>query len=154
MVALATLAELEARLGRTFDEGSIERARAEADLDDMSVFALSMAGDPDWTIDGANDTCQVPEDVRRIVLAAAKRKFQNPEGFRRKSAGAFEVEVDEGFTTNYFTEFEADLLRSYSPGGGLGVIETTRGYRQADLGVKYRVVTSDGFELRPFYDSE
>lgn len=146
-MALATLDELAARLGRTFQTGTPDAARAEATLDDVSVFAQSVAGNSDWTVDGANDSPQVPEEVRRIILAASRRAFQNPEGYRMKQAGQFHVEMDDGFGANLFTQWEDDILRSYNASGGLGTISMTRGDDAVDLG--WLTVAEAGYNASP-----
>lgn len=136
MTALATRDELAARLGRTFTDGTPDAARADADLEDVSDLAVSLAGDPAWTVDGANDTIKVPNDVRKVILFAAKRLFQNPEGYKLKQAGDFQVAMDDGFSVNLFTEDERAILLKYAPGGGLGTISTTRGCGEVDTGIR------------------
>jgi len=82
-MTLATIAELEARLG--VDEGSLvgaELARAQAALEDVSTDVLDIAGKSWVEVD-------VPGGVRRVVLAAAKRIVENPQGLASEQAGEY-----------------------------------------------------------------
>lgn len=134
---LASVEDLGKRLGRTLAVDTPDFLRAEADLEDISTFAMSVAG-VEWT----DET--VPDDVRVVVLGAAKRKFQNPEGYRSETAGEFTVERD-AYTTSMFSSFELDVLRKYRPGAGLGVIHLTRGDGEDGIGVRYRAEYPGGF---------
>ena len=80
MSALAAVADLETRLGTVLEGADL--ARAQAALDDVSVEVLSVSG-ADW------DDQSVPGVVRVVVLAAAKRIFQNPQGLAGEQLGEY-----------------------------------------------------------------
>lgn len=83
MTALAAVSALEVRLG--YDQGSlagVDLARAQAALDDVSAEVLDIA-DTDWTTD------TVPASVVRVVLAAAKRIYLNPQDLSSEQAGDY-----------------------------------------------------------------
>lgn len=101
MAALATVAELEARLG--LPAGSLDGvrlARAQSCLNDASV-AVRAKGRPSWTdATGANPA---PEDAVTVTLWAALRMWHNPErlsyeqlgDYTKSRAGAGSVLTDE-----------------------------------------------------------
>jgi hypothetical protein len=82
---LATVDQLEARLG--VPAGSLageDLARAQAVLDDASTIVL-MIGDPGWTdADGAKPA---PGVVQVVVLRLARRFWDNPEGLAYEALG-------------------------------------------------------------------
>lgn len=83
MTALAAVSQLEARIGVV--EGSlagVDLARAQAAIDDVSAEVLYI-GDSTWTDETA------PAVVVRVVLAAAKRIFLNPQGLASEQAGDY-----------------------------------------------------------------
>jgi hypothetical protein len=77
-MALVALSEFTDRLGRTLDV--TETPRANAALEDASTVVLD-AGDSTWT------EVDVPDPVKTVVLAVARRVFENPEGATQKSVG-------------------------------------------------------------------
>lgn len=80
-MALASVAQLEARLGEPVGSLAAEDlARAEAVLDDASAVVLAL-GDPAWT------DATVPTVVRVIVLRLARRMWDNPEGLSYEALG-------------------------------------------------------------------
>lgn len=83
MTALAAVADLEARLGVGEDSlADTELARAQAALDDVSAEVLHITG-ASWT------DSDVPDVVVRVVLAAAKRIFLNPQDYSFEQAGDY-----------------------------------------------------------------
>lgn len=82
---LATVAELEARLG--VPAGSLvaeDLARATADLDDASIVVAAY-GDRNWTdADGAHP---IPAAAHVVVLRLARRMWDNPEGLSYEALG-------------------------------------------------------------------
>lgn len=83
--ALATVDALEIRLGLA--AGSLsgaDLARATANLQDASALVRAAAG-KSWVdpVDGV--TVTAPDVVVAVVLQAAKRAFQNPEGIQQES---------------------------------------------------------------------
>lgn len=81
-MALVSVTEFEARLGRSLS--GAEMARAEAVLDDASAIVLS-EGDSTWT------DATVPGAVAAVLLTAARRAFDNPDGAGQKSTGDVSV---------------------------------------------------------------
>lgn len=83
MTVLAAVGALEVRLG--YVEGSLagaDLARAQAALDDVSAEVLDIA-ETVWTAD------TVPASVVRVVLAAAKRIYLNPQDLSSEQAGDY-----------------------------------------------------------------
>ena len=81
---LATVQELEARLGWALSEE--ECAAAEAVLEDVSAVVRSY-GLPWPTADSA------PDVVRAVVLSVAERKVRNPEGYRSEIEGSYQYHL-------------------------------------------------------------
>lgn len=78
---LASVAQLEARLGEP--PGSLageDLARATACLEDASAVILSL-GDPDWTAE------TIPVAAQVVVLRLARRMWDNPEGLSYEALG-------------------------------------------------------------------
>jgi len=86
-MALATVAELETRLG--VPVGSLageELARAQAALNDASELVLT-AGRSSWT--DAEGATPAPPVVVVVVLRLAKRIYQNPDEYTWAQMGDF-----------------------------------------------------------------
>lgn len=129
--ALAVIEDLAVRLG--VDGSQIDDARAQACLDDASVLVraeldqtwVDVSGELIVAGDGA-----VPDVARFVVLASAKRAYENPSGITSKTASdvtiAFQARPATGV---YLTEEERALLHSTEVGttGGLWTLETYRG---------------------------
>lgn len=121
---LADVEALAVRLGVTLEPDSARFKQAQATLEDVSVEARELAKHPEWT------ATNVPDSVRVIVLTAARRYFQNPEGYLTRQAGAFSTTKAAGIVTpTFFNEKEEAKLKALRPknGNGLWVLSVTRG---------------------------
>jgi hypothetical protein len=124
--ALATLDELEARLG--VDPGSLsgpDRTRAQAALDDASALVREESR-RDWVdTDGA---ITAPPSLIRVTLGAALRTFRNPDGEISQTAGPFSRTVKAADVGVYLTPAEVEIVRRYrQESTGLWTLRTTRG---------------------------
>lgn len=114
MTALATVAEIEARIDWVLDDG--ERRLAQAALDDLSVDARHYTGLPIAT----------PEDcpplVRSLILRATERFLRNPEGASQSRAGdetlMWDNRKDDRGGSAHFTETEIADLRAVNASNG------------------------------------
>jgi hypothetical protein len=97
---LATIEELDARV----PQDVLNDDKAMADLEDASALVRD-EGDPEWTVQ------DVPDRVRQIVLAVARRSLSNPDGYSQTSVG--------------------DVSVSYSRTGMEGAIYLTRAEHRA-----------------------
>jgi hypothetical protein len=119
MPALASLADFEARLGRTLQEA--DRARALAVLEDASAWVRAEAGQ-DWIDDdGALET--VPAAVKSVCLSVSRRVFDNPEGHMQESIDGYSYGRTNASTDLFLTRQEQRLLRRALGQGGLSSIE-------------------------------
>lgn len=75
---LATIPDLEVRLGSTLS--GTDLARAQANLADVSVLVRSAAG-KDWSL------ADVPEVAGLVVIQATLRAYRNPDGFAGENIG-------------------------------------------------------------------
>ena len=120
------LASLEARLG--FEPGDLtgpERTRAEAAIEDATALVLAEAPtkEPAWT-DAA------PGVVTAVILKAARREYENPQGLRSENLGEHGFSVDTASGV-YLTAHEAALIRRAATGrkgGFVGSIRTPTAY--------------------------
>lgn len=109
------LSELETRLG--LPEGTLEdedRARASAAIEDATVLALAeapAAKAPLWELDA-------PKVVSLVILKAARREYENPQGLTQETLG--EHMVGNSQTSGvYLTAVEiAQLRRAAAKGSG------------------------------------
>lgn len=109
MEPLASVADLEVRMGRVF-EGA-EAARVVALLVDASDLVRDVAGGKTW-IDPETDALQkVPGTVRWAVLRAVDRAVRNPEGFSAESAGDYSYQRTGVQPGIYLTEGEERAIR-------------------------------------------
>jgi hypothetical protein len=126
--ALATVADLEARLGRTFE--SSELTRAVAVLEDATALVRDEVGyvlwlDPDT---GELLISLVPGSVRAVVLRAAERAIRNPGGFSSESSGDFTYQRTGTQQPGVFlTDGELRILRRATGRKGLWTQPVTRG---------------------------
>lgn len=124
--ALATLDELEARLG--VDPGSLsgpDSARAQAALDDASALVREESR-RDWV--DTDDAITAPPSLVRVVLGAALRNFRNPDGEISQTAGPFSRTVKAADVGVYLTPAETEIVRRYrQESTGLWTLRTTRG---------------------------
>lgn len=123
MIPLASVEELQDRLGRVLD--TVERTRAGAVLDDVSALARDVAG-ADF-LDEFGQITGMPHTVGAVVLKAAERAMRNPEGYTGESTGDYSYQrrgVEDGV---YLTEREEKLIRRAMGRGGLWTQPVTRG---------------------------
>jgi hypothetical protein len=124
MLPLATVPELEARLGRELEATELERANAL--LDDASALVRDVAGRT-WIDPDTGQLDAVPGSIRWVVLRAAERAMRNPQGFSSESAGDYSYQrtgVEPGV---YLTEGEERAIRRALGKTGLWTQPVTRG---------------------------
>lgn len=124
MYPLASVADLEARLGRTFTSAE-EASRAIALLDDASALARDVAGTT-WIDPETNALLAVPGSVRWAVLRAAERAVRNPEGYSAESAGDYSFQRTGVQPGVYLTEAEERAIRKARGKTGLWTQPLTR----------------------------
>jgi hypothetical protein len=126
--SLASIGDLEARLGRTFEGG--ELTRAIAILEDATALVRDEVGytvwvDPDT---GALLVALVPGSVRAVVLRAAERAIRNPGGFSSESSGDYTYQRTGTQQPGVFlTDGELRILRRATGRRGLWTQPVTRG---------------------------
>lgn len=128
MEALATVTDLEARLGRTFESG--ELARAVAVLEDATALVRDEVGYVVWTDpdSGVLLVPLVPGSVRAVVLRAAERAIRNPGGFSSESSGDYTYQRTGTQQPGVFlTDGELRILRRATGRKGLWTQPVTRG---------------------------
>lgn len=125
---IADVDALQARLGRTLTGADVDRAAAA--LSDVSALARGVA-EQQWPLAPTG----VPDDVIAVVLAAARRAFDNPEGFLSQTMGPLSATRAPSMVTgNVFTSAETTILKKARPKAGLWTLVTTRGDRDAETG--------------------
>lgn len=122
--ALGSIEALEARLGRALE--GVELARGQAALDDASALVREEARQ-DWITTAG--TLVAPDSIVTIVLKAAKRAMDNPEGYTSESDGDYTYRRSEDAGLDvYLTEAEKEIVRRYrKASSALWTQETTRG---------------------------
>jgi len=125
------LAALETRLG--LPEGSLEdedRDRAEAAIEDATVLALAEVSPTlaeRWQ-------AAAPPVVRLVILKAARREYENPQGLTQETLG--EHMVGNSQTSGvYLTASEVGQLRRAATGrtgGFVGTIRTPSAFGEGD----------------------
>lgn len=123
MHPLASIADLEARLGTTFT--GTELARATALLDDASALARDVAGTT-WIDPDTGALLSIPGSVRWAVLRAAERAIRNPEGYSAESAGDYSFQRTGVQPGVYLTEAEEQAIRRARGKTGLWTQPITR----------------------------
>jgi len=123
MLPLATVADLEARLGRQFEES--ELPRIEALLDDASALARDVAGKT-WIDPETEELLPVPGSIRWAVLRAAERAVRNPDGFSAETAGDYSYQRTGVQPGVYLTEAEERSIRKAIGKSGLWNQAVTR----------------------------
>jgi hypothetical protein len=124
VLPLATIPELEARLGRVLTGAELDRANGL--LDDASALVRDVAGKT-WIDPGTGLLEPVPGSIRWVVLRAAERAIRNPQGFSSESAGDYSYQrtgVEPGV---YLTEGEEKAIRKAIGKTGLWTQPVTRG---------------------------
>lgn len=121
---LATVADLQARLGRALEQSEVPMA--EAALADASALVRHY-GLP-WAIPAA-----APDVAVAITLAAAERRVRNPEGYRMEMEGSYQYQLPASAPTGVaLTDAEIELLRDLSGRGGLVSVEVQRPFTVDD----------------------
>lgn len=124
MEPLASVTDLEIRLGRTFE--SSEVARALALLEDASELVRDVAGGKTWIDEETGVLQKVPGSVRWVVLRAAERAVRNPEGYSAESAGDYSFQRTGVQPGIYLTEGEEKAVRRALGKSGLWNQPVTR----------------------------
>lgn len=109
MFTLASVQDVEQRLGRAIPDNSGELGRVTALLDDASALVRDAAGTT-W-IDADGGSLPVPNTIRYVVLRAVERAIRNPDGFSAESDGDYSYQrtgVEPGV---YLTEGEEKAIR-------------------------------------------
>lgn len=124
MEPLASLSDVEVRLGQTFTAG--ESARPRAVLDDASALVRAEAGRP-WADPDTGALQNVPAAIKAVVLRVAIRAIENPEGFTNESGGDYSYTrkgVEDGV---YLTDREHRIIRRVLGRTGLWTQPVERG---------------------------
>lgn len=124
MPALASVQDIEARLGRVV--AGDELGRVVALLDDASALVRDEAG-VTWIAPTTGALLTVPESVRVVVLRVVERAIRNPQGFSAESAGDYSYQrtgVEPGV---YITDREQKIIRRAVGRVGLWTQPVTRG---------------------------
>lgn len=143
--SLATLDELEVRIGRQDDA-----ARAEAVLRDASNLARDEAK-KNW-VDDAGAISGVPDVVVTLVLTVARRALENPAGLTSETVGDYTWRREGIEPGVYLTEREIRILRRIAGKSGLWTQATTR-IAEDECGTGF-VEDQFGCELFPYYALE
>lgn len=124
---LATIEELEARLGSTLDTGG-ERTQADARLADASEIVRAYAG-VTWLNDDETALADdVPGQIVGVVASMVERASRNPGGVTQETAGPFGRSFGADAAARlYMTKSERMVVRAAVGKTGLGTIATSRG---------------------------
>jgi hypothetical protein len=147
MDPLATIPDLEARLGKTF--AGDELVRAQAVLDDATELVRAEVGYLIWIDPDTGDLLVnlVPGAVRAVVLRVAERAMRNPGGFSSESSGDYTYQRNNVQGSGaYLTEGELRILRRAVGRRGLWTQPVTRNDLYADT---VFLEDSNGCELFP-----
>lgn len=124
MSSLASVADLQKLMGRTFQAG-VALDQAEMVLSIVSAWVRSIAGTA-WDAPAV-----VPADVSGVVLSASRRELKNPDGVISRTKGPFAVAYNPP-PVDFFTTGELAILHRFRPqsgAGGLRTISSSRGER-------------------------
>lgn len=125
MFALASVQEVETRLGREITGSDLGRVAAL--LDDASALVRDVAGTTWVDTDGVEHPEQVPNSIRYVVLRAVDRAMRNPDGFSAESDGDYSYQrtgVEPGI---YLTPGEEKAIRRAMGRTGLWTQPVERG---------------------------
>lgn len=124
MHALASVSDIEARLGRSFV--SDELGRVAALLDDASALVRDEAGRT-WLDPVTGAPTVVPGSIRAVVLRAVERAVRNPQGFSAEAAGDYSYQRTDVEPGVYLTDRERAVIRRAVGRTGLWTQPVTRG---------------------------
>lgn len=125
---LASVTDLQVRLGRTLSGPDLGRAAAA--ITDVSAFARRVA-EQTWIAAPTG----VPDDVAPVVLSAALRRFKNPDQAVSEAAEGYSVtRAGSVASSDVFSPGEMAILVKMRPKSGLWKIHTTRGRRDYETG--------------------
>lgn len=133
MAALASIPELEVRLGSTLT--GTDLARAVAALEDVSVL-VRVEGSKEWVPE------TVPDEARLVTVQAALRAYRNPDGFAGENiGGAYSYTYGPGSQNGvYLNADEVRLCRIAAgmspdgkPKGYIGSVRTPSAYSTGSL---------------------
>lgn len=142
---LATSAELATWMGVVFDD--TDTARAESILRVGSGWARQISGKL-WPDRDARD---FPITARGIVLAAARREFENPRHVTSEVKGPESAAYNPlAYPPGFFTQPEEKFLRRFRPSGGLWTQSTSRDDIDMTLGY-IRVLGYNGSPI-PYFN--
>ena len=147
MDLLATIPDLEARLGRQLQSTELDRAVALLqDATDLvrNEVGLTVWTDPDTTLTVLS---LVPGSVRAVVLKAAERAMRNPGGYSSETSGDYSFQRNAAQLGVYLTDAELAIIRRSVGRGGLWTQSTTRGDLDGDT---LFLEDSYGCELFPY----
>lgn len=120
LVPLATVDDMETRLGKTIAAG-VERDRAEALISDASTLVRHEAGRT-W-VDAEGDLDSPPDVAVMTALSAAIRAWYNPSQIESAQLGAVSIRYGDVWLTAVERERLSSITRS-----GIQSIETTHGF--------------------------
>lgn len=130
LLALATVADLEVRLGLSVgDLQDTNLARAQAALDDTSALVRAEGGKT-W-LDSGGVIVTAPAEVITIVIKAALREYKNPDSFTSEQLGDYSYRTD-AVGGVYLTEDERRIIRAASgtASHGLWTVRTPSAYNE------------------------
>lgn len=132
MDLLASIPDLEARLGRNIVPSELPRAIAV--LEDATELVRGEVGYTVWadSVTGETVVSLVPGSVRAVVLRAAERAMRNPGGFASESNGDYSYQRTGVQPGVYLTDGELKILRRAVGRRGLWTQPVTRGDDYAD----------------------
>jgi hypothetical protein len=122
--ALATVADVEARLGRTVDD----ETQVQAWLEDASAIARAYAGKT-WLNADETALSGEPADVVGVVAGMVVRLINNPDGVTQETLGQFSQSFGTDAAQRLFlTATDKLVLKAASGRTGIGTLPTTRGH--------------------------
>lgn len=129
---LASVSELEKRLGRTFDGPARDQAVSVLDEASDLVRAESKR---DWLSSDDPTKLDAPPLVRRIALRVAMRAILNPDGLSAETAGDYSYQRNAVGADGslYLTQSEKGWLAGFARRAKLWTQPVTRAERCSDI---------------------
>jgi hypothetical protein len=121
---LASVTDLERRLGKEF--GDAELSRVEAVLDDASALIRDEAGRT-WIDPITGLIAGVPASIRAVVLRVAERATRNPDALKSESGGDYSYQYADTEGGVYLTDRERQIIRRALGRTGLWTQPVERG---------------------------